>query len=84
MRWRVGVCAVATQLVTFINNNREWLFEGLGVSILGAVVFVIWRFAVRSNEQPPTTIEQRQVGGDASHNVQIGSMVSDRTKSGQQ
>lgn len=51
------------QFLTWILNNTEWVFSGIGVFVLGF-------FFVKSKY----SIKQTQKGGDNSTNIQIGKM----------
>jgi hypothetical protein len=57
---------VATAL-TWINENREWLFSGIG----GAIVVAAWTFLVRRKRTTAGT-QQSLRSGDTSRNIQVG------------
>lgn len=53
-------------IIEFLKNNYQWIFGGIGVSILG------WVFHLFSKRATQTTIKQNQKAGDNSANTQIG------------
>ena len=54
----------------WVLGNKEWLFSGVGVVILG----LLWRFVWRRSEAPSQTQSQRS--GAGSHNIQAGRDVN--------
>ena len=52
----------------WINENREWLFSGIGVFIIGA----LWALLVRRKKQPTADVQQSLRARDASDNIQVG------------
>ena len=62
-------------IVGWLSENREWVFSGVGVSVISLVLgFWFGRASVRSS------FKQEQRGGDHSTNTQIGSNTHDRKK----
>lgn len=59
-------------LMDFLWNNREWLFSGLGVLVVGGVAK--WLLGRASKPPRDGGINQHQSGGHGSTNVQIGSV----------
>lgn len=56
--------------VNWIIENREWVFSGIGITILlGIIEFIRKKFNKNSNKENPITIEQNNTGNN---NTQIG------------
>ena len=61
------------EFLEWIFDNKEWLFSGVGLTVVGWLVRVIFM-----KRQASST--QSIVSGDSSKNVQAGRDVSIRTK----
>jgi hypothetical protein len=57
--------------IAFLSDNAEWLFSGLGVTLVGAIGWMFRRWFV-----PHDGGRQSQVSGSNSVNIQIGGNVS--------
>lgn len=58
-------------MLTWIADNREWIFSGIGVAALSGLG--AWIFSVRRQSRTESeAINQNQRGGSQSTNVQIG------------
>lgn len=62
--------------IQFILNNKEWIFSGLGLSVLGAIGWIIKKMASKD-----VRVQQIQQSGDGSTNYQsAGKMVIKKDK----
>lgn len=52
----------------WIIENKEWIFSGIGIFILGIII----NFFIKKNSR---SFSQRQKSGDNSTNIQIGGNV---------
>jgi hypothetical protein len=52
-------------MMDFIWNNKAWIFDGIGVSVLAGIAALLWRRRNRLRTQ-------RQTGGHGSTNIQAG------------
>ena len=59
-----------SQIINWIIENKEWIFSGIGVTLLlGIVGFIYKKFTKKSNEEKTIKIEQKNEGKNA---TQIG------------
>lgn len=59
-----------SQIIDWIVENQEWIFSGIGVTLLlGIIGFICKRFTKKSNEEKTIKIEQKNKGKNA---TQIG------------
>jgi hypothetical protein len=58
---------------TLILNNIEWIFSGIGVSIL-SIIFLIFQRKKRHN----SNIKQKISSGKKSTNIQIGQITNEK------
>lgn len=66
--------------MNWINDNHEWFFSGLGVSIIfGIITFIGWLF---SNKKYRNIIKQRQSARDGAKQSQVGKIVNHKNSSG--
>ena len=56
---------MASSLLDYILRNKEWIFSGVGVALLGWVAY-LWR------RKRTTSLSQRQSSGSNSTNIQAG------------
>lgn len=57
-------------IINWINENREWMFSGIGATVLIGIFGFIWkRFTKNSNKEKPIIIKQKNDGENA---TQIG------------
>lgn len=65
-------------MLEWLQANKEWVFEGIGVSVL--VGFVSWFLVRREGGSASTAkqVKQKQRGGRSSTNIQIGSIGKDQ------
>lgn len=59
--------------MSWIWENREWLFSGVAVALISGIVAAV----LRLRHQSGTGHHQRQSGGKGSTNIQIGSIERD-------
>lgn len=57
------------ELLSWINDNKEWAFSGIGITILLAIWGMI-KFFLSKKEKP--SVSQKQKSGKNSINIQIG------------
>lgn len=58
------------QIINWIIENQEWIFSGIGVTLLlGIIRYICKRFTKKSNEEKTIKIEQKNEGKNA---TQIG------------
>jgi hypothetical protein len=62
-------------IIDLLNENKEWLFSGLGITILGLLVWIIRTVFHRRHEQKATEQKLIQVAGDYGVNTQVGGNV---------
>jgi hypothetical protein len=64
----------------WLNENKEWLFQGAAILIPIAAISGIWAILrSRRNRSEKEGINQRQSSGDKSTNIQAGHDVSIRS-----
>jgi hypothetical protein len=69
-------------MLKWLNDNRTWLFEGVGVVVICGVVKLIWSFVRKPKSK--VALFQNQKGGTGSVNIQGRDVqVGDITKSDQ-
>jgi hypothetical protein len=56
-------------MVDWFWKTKEWVFSGIGVFVLGGVVWMVRRLLARST---PPSVKQTQRSGDDSTNIQAG------------
>jgi hypothetical protein len=61
-----------SNLASYIINNKEWIFSGIGVSVL------VWLYAVIRRSKP--SVKQTIKSGARSHNVQALGDINISTK----
>lgn len=49
--------------ISWVMDNKEWVFSGIGIFVLG-LIFVKSKYSIKQNQK----------GGDNSTNIQIGKM----------
>jgi hypothetical protein len=57
------------ETVTWIWENREWVFSGVGIAVLG-MVFTFFKLFIPGDAGKSLTMKQR--GGAFSNNIQFG------------
>lgn len=55
-------------LLSWIAENKNWIFEGIGVTAIGFLFFIIKKIFWKDK----TLIKQIQQSGDNSVNIQVG------------
>jgi hypothetical protein len=58
--------------LSFLDQNKEWMFSGLGVVALTGIVSLFLR-----RRDPKQSVQQKQTGGHGSTNIQVGVNNSD-------
>lgn len=71
------------EMINWLNENRDWLFSGIGVTIiLGIVGLVRNRFIKKSNDNKSIQIEQKNEGDNTTligiQNNYYGGKIDDR------
>lgn len=61
-------------LVSWIVSNKEWLFQGLGVSVIAGLALLARHLVGRTTDTP--SAQQSQTGGSRSTNIQAGRDIS--------
>lgn len=62
-------------MLEWINTNREWLFSGLGITVLTGILTAAVKYLTKRNNTPTTPLpQQTQKSGMLSKNIQIGSI----------
>lgn len=59
-------------IINSLESNKEWLFSGLGITILGCLVCITRTIFHWLHKQNNTEPKQIQVTGDNSVNLQAG------------
>lgn len=62
-----------SDMISWLNNNKEWLFSGVGVAILSAVYYFISHRIRHKNKIEP---KQTQITGDKCVNFQVGDSLT--------
>ena len=70
MQWHIGESDLE-----WLNDNKEWLFSGVGAVLLAGIAGWIWR-KVTGQRTPEGSarpaVNQKQRGGAGSRNTQVG------------
>lgn len=62
--------------IAWIDNNKDWLFEGLGVTVLCGIAWVLWTLFFKEKANTTQTINS----GNNSINIQVGQDLKIREK----
>lgn len=63
------------QALTYLAENAEWIFGGIGVTFVSGVGVILFRLLSRGRSEGGQ--QQSQIGGSHSVNVQIGTINKD-------
>lgn len=67
-------------MIEFIVNNKEWIFSGIGVTIL-IIIWSFTKFIVNPNNKKSANVNQNQKNYSNSNGTQIGIQNNYRGKS---
>lgn len=62
--------------IAWIDKNKDWLFDGLGVAVLSGIAWALWALFFKGKENPTQTINS----GNNSTNIQVGQDLKIRGK----
>lgn len=64
-------------MIDFIFDNKEWIFSGIGITVLAVIAWVVRTYILRPNPN-----KQIQVSGHNSQNIQVGGNLNLSKKHG--
>lgn len=63
-------------VIAWIDQNKDWFFEGLGVAVLSGIAWAMWTLFFKGTGNPTQTINS----GNNSTNIQVGQDLKIREK----
>jgi hypothetical protein len=57
-------------MIQYVKDNAEWIFSGIGVSVLAAIVYLV-RSTLKRQSSQRQSVDRRSTGIQAGGNVEI-------------